>query len=194
MEIYLIRHTKPAIDSSICYGQSDVDVDDSFLPVSDAINQYLPSDVDLVVTSPLKRCMKLAKAIESNQSNLNTLLIENGFMEMDFGDWEMQHWNQIEETALHTWMSDFVNVKVPNGENFIGMFQRVVAAFELLPFEKHEKIVIVSHAGVIRCLLSYMSNLPLADTFKFEFDYGGITLVKMNNKLFNFKFVNKKLI
>ena len=42
MEIYLIRHTTPAVEAGTCYGQADLDVIETFEQEASIIKQYLP--------------------------------------------------------------------------------------------------------------------------------------------------------
>ena len=60
MEIYLIRHTTPAVGKGICYGQTDLDITDSFKEEVAAIIPHLPDNIQTVFSSPLQRCKKLA--------------------------------------------------------------------------------------------------------------------------------------
>src|SRR5581483_10134224 len=110
MEIYLIRHTTPHIEKGICYGQSDIPLADSFQQELDKLLQFLPEKVDVVYSSPLLRCRQLAQHIYSEKE----IILDDKLMEMNFGDWELKKWNNIDQQKLNEWMVDFVNVKVPN--------------------------------------------------------------------------------
>ena len=62
MEIYLVRHTTPAIKKGICYGQTDVDLNsETFESELYEIKNKLPSNIVRFYCSPLIRCSKLAK-------------------------------------------------------------------------------------------------------------------------------------
>src|SRR5580692_7160561 len=60
-EIYLIRHTTPAIGKGICYGQSDLDITSSFREEADLIRQHIPDYIRFIHSSPLRRCALLAE-------------------------------------------------------------------------------------------------------------------------------------
>ena len=61
MEIYLVRHTTPRVEKGICYGQSDLDISDSFELESKEILEKINFDSETkVYSSPSKRCTKLA--------------------------------------------------------------------------------------------------------------------------------------
>lgn len=57
MEVCLIRHTKTAVIPGTCYGNSDVDVADSFLEEAGKVRERLKGErFDAVYSSPLQRC------------------------------------------------------------------------------------------------------------------------------------------
>ena len=65
MEIYLVRHTETICEKGICYGQSDVNIVEPFDEIFDKIISELPSEA-VIFSSPLKRCVILAKHIQQN--------------------------------------------------------------------------------------------------------------------------------
>jgi len=173
MEIYLVRHTETTCEKGICYGQSDVDLAEPFESVFENILSQLPSKA-IIFSSPLKRCVTLAKYI---QNNIKTISYEEDkrLMEMNFGDWEMKSWNSIPQDQLNPWMEDFVNIKVSNGESFVELHER---ANNFLSEKKSNKInhpvIIVAHAGTIRSFLCHHSSLPLKDAFQNKVDFGEV--------------------
>lgn len=177
MEIFLIRHTSPDIGQGICYGQTDIPLKSTFLTESASVLRQLPDLVDLVYSSPLSRCMQLAKLI--GQNDVHT---DHRLMELNFGNWEMKEWNQIPKTELDPWMQDFVNVAPPSGESMVDLQTRVLAWWRELDFDQNSKIAIVTHAGVIRILVSLIKAYPLHDAFeKVKVDYG--IIFKVDAKL-----------
>ena len=61
MEVFLVRHTKTAVIPGTCYGNSDVDVADSFPEEAEKVRERLKGErFDAVYSSPLQRCRKLA--------------------------------------------------------------------------------------------------------------------------------------
>ena len=178
MEVYLIRHTTPQIEKGICYGQSDIPLMETFGIDIQNILQHLPDSVDVVYSSPLSRCVKLAEHIKSDQKFTH----DTRLMEMNFGSWEMKKWDEMDQEVLNEWMKDFVNVRVPNGENFIDMNNRVCEFIEELIKKQYKKVVIVTHAGVIRSVLCQILETPLQNAFKIPIDYGGITKIKVDPK------------
>lgn len=169
MQVHLIRHTKLDIGKGICYGQSDVPVANSFAEEKDRILQSLDQDYDMVYSSPLSRCSKLARSISSKQYRKDPRLLE-----MDFGDWEMKKWEDIDQIKLNAWMADFINIKPENGENLVEIYARVCAFIQDLLQTPHEKIAIITHAGVVRLFWAWILEIPLPNIFKLQIDYGEI--------------------
>jgi len=128
MEIYLIRHTTPKIDKGICYGQSDIDVQDSFEEEVVDIKKNIPTNIKnvTVYSSPLIRCKKLAQCFSKE------ITFDKRLMEVNFGDWELQSWDAIDKEDLDTWMSDFVTIAPPNGESYAQLSERVNTAFNTI--------------------------------------------------------------
>lgn len=173
MEIYLVRHTETICEKGICYGQSDVGLKEPFLEQFESIRAQIPNGA-IVYSSPLKRCVQLADFLASS------ITTDFRLMEMGFGDWEMKKWDAIPETDFTPWMNDFVNVSVPNGESFVDLHHRVTDFWkEKIILNSAEKIVIVTHAGVIRSILCAISDLPLKDAFMNKVDFGAILKLEL---------------
>ncbi|MFY8023812.1 MAG: alpha-ribazole phosphatase [Sediminibacterium sp.] len=174
MEIYLIRHTTPKVEKGICYGQADLDITETFLEEVEAIKPHLPSEGIKVYSSPLQRCKKLADALFEG---LN-IDIHDDLMELNCGQWELLPWNDIPKEEIQPWMDDFVNVRVPQGESYVDLHNRVVNRFNKI-VEKQESAVIVAHGGVLRSILSHITSTPLKESFDaFTLHYGCV--VKIN--------------
>jgi alpha-ribazole phosphatase len=168
MEIYLVRHTAPLVDKGICYGQSDLDVTGSFLEEAEIIQQHLPENIAMVYSSPLQRCTKLATHLFPN----HTVQLDDQLMEINCGVWEMKRWDDIPKEEINPWMDDFVNVRIPGGESYVDLFERVTSSYNMV-HQQRKPSVIVAHGGVIRSILSYVTNTPLKESFKvFSLHYG----------------------
>ena len=170
MDLAVIRHTRLDIDSGRCYGQSDVALADSFDSELASLQSRLPAPHGNVYSSPAKRCRHLARqfagfAVEAVET-------DERLLECHFGDWEMMRWDDIDTTELNPWMQDFVNLSPPNGENLVQMQVRVADFMNHLRSRDHQSCLIVTHAGVIRCIWAYLLNIPLNNIFKLEVGYG----------------------
>ena len=170
-EVYLIRHTTPAVAKGICYGQTDLDITDSFKEEAAIIRQHLPEKMKSVHSSPLQRCSRLASHLFPGHS----LVLHDELMEIHCGDWEMKGWDELPKEEIDPWMKDFVQVRIPGGENYLDLYERVIRCFNKIKgvAEDPDPIAIVAHGGVIRSILSYITDTPLIDSFKvFSLHYG----------------------
>ena len=97
MEIYLVRHTTPAVEKGICYGQTDLDVTESFITEANIIKEVLPLNIKHVYSSPLQRCSKLAAHLFPD----TIIQLRNDLMEINCGLWEMQRWDDIPKEHIN---------------------------------------------------------------------------------------------
>jgi len=168
MEIYLIRHTTPAIPKGVCYGQSDIDVTETFMQEAGIIQLHVPASIKNVYSSPLQRCKKLAAHLFPQ----HTIQLQDDLMEINCGEWELQRWDDISKSDLDPWMNDLANVRIPGGESYSDLYARCVKSFDHF-FQQDKPAAIVAHGGVIRSILSHITGTPLLDSFSvFSLHYG----------------------
>lgn len=160
MEVFVSRHTRVSVPSGICYGQTDVALRETFLEEIDQFKHRIPTDLDIVFSSPLQRCKQVAKSFSEE------FITDNRLLEMDFGLWEMKDWNDIPQKEIQPWYDDFVFTKTPNGENFEMLFLRLKSFLDELRAKDYQKVLIVTHAGIIRAIWSYLLETSLQNAFK----------------------------
>lgn len=189
MEIYLIRHTNPQTDKGVCYGQSDIPLSPTFTIEAQKLLKHLPHSFDIVYSSPMSRCYTLSQLISPQQEVIQDLRLH----EMNFGDWEMKKWSEINKTDLDKWMSDFVNVAAPNGESFIELNFRVNEFINELKKQSYQKAAVITHAGVIRCFIAKVLEMPLKNAFKIPCDFSSCTKIFLDkeNCLTNIEYINR---
>jgi alpha-ribazole phosphatase len=194
-DIYLIRHTTPAVAKGICYGQTDLDVTESFLEEAEMILRSLPPGITAVYSSPLLRCTRLASHLFPDVP----LTLRPELMELHCGSWEMRGWDSLPKEEVDPWMEDFVNVRVPGGESYIDLYERVLRCWkeiiggvsdrnsgvsdrdggETNEGAANSAIAVIAHGGVIRSILSGITGTSLADSFKaFSLHYGCVVRVR----------------
>ncbi len=187
MKLTLIRHTSLQIEPGICYGQSDIDVATSFASeVVSTQTKLVEMTFDTIYTSPLQRCVKLAEAL-----NLGKPITDKRLVELHFGDWEMQAWDDIPRDIFDDWAHDYANKAPPNGETFSQLQQRAIHFLdEMLTKHVGENIVVVTHGGMIRTLLAHVLNMELKGLFRFTIDHASVTQLDFSDKVPKIMFVN----
>jgi alpha-ribazole phosphatase len=109
VQVFLIRHPRPQVADGVCYGQLDLPALD-VVQTAAALRTQLPTDLPLI-SSPLQRCRALAEALHPAPR------LEAGLMEMNFGEWEGKHWDEISIEALDIWAANLLHHAPPGGES-----------------------------------------------------------------------------
>ncbi len=170
MKITVIRHTSVAVEPGICYGQSNVDVAHSFTEEAKIVRAALQElHFDTVYSSPSQRCTKLAV-----YCGFSTPILDRKIMELDFGDWEMKAWNEINDLHLQSWYADWINEQTTNGESFKDQVERVRSFLNEIKKADYQHIALFTHAGVIRAIGVIWGQFPIEKAFEFQVEYGQI--------------------
>jgi alpha-ribazole phosphatase len=188
MKLTLIRHTALQVASGVCYGQSDVDVAASFFDELQALQVKLTTlNFDAIYSSPLQRCIKLAGAL-----NKGDVLVDHRLMELHFGDWEMQAWDDIPRDVFDVWAAQYAELAPPNGETFSQLQQRGLSFLDDI-HQQHPSgnIAVVTHGGMIRALIAHVLNMPLKGLFRFTIDHASLTLLDFGGAVPKIEFVNR---
>ena len=176
MEIYLIRHTETVASKGICYGQTDVALNEPYDEAFSSIVGQLSVTNPILYSSPSHRCAFLAKYIHSKIDIQTPLVFDHRLKELDFGQWEMMSWDDIPQEPLKIWADDFVNEIVPGGESFQQLHDRVGSFISEFLSNRSAltPIIIVAHAGVVRSFLCHFRNIELKDAFDVKVDFGQV--------------------
>lgn len=168
-EIVFIRHSSLAVPRGVCYGFSNIDVSHNFFNEAKNLQFNLTGfQPDVVISSPLQRCVKLAVHTFDVEPAINQNL-----KEVNYGDWEGKTWAEINTEGDNLWMYANTNNQPPNGESFAELKQRVVKELENIAKRPEDKIAVVCHGGVIRSVLSHWLNTPLEKTRAYHIHYTG---------------------
>ena len=192
MRIYFLRHTTLDIEDNIFYGQTDVDVSSNFINEVKIIKKKIDGEginlkKILVISSPLKRCVKLATALNVS------FKIDPRIKELDLGDWEMKLMSSIEKSEIEKWQDNLMEYKVPNGEsnkNFLKRLNRFLK--DILKFE--QDVLLVAHAGSINGMISILTKEPfdkLVKNYWEKIKHGSLTSIKLNEKKVIIEYIGK---
>lgn len=165
MELVLIRHPRVIIEEGICYGQSDLECCDQALR---DMTSLVDDAFDLVVTSPLKRCTRVASEVLRSP-----FVTDRRLLELNFGEWELKSWNDIYQDKRSTfWFDNYYDSSPPGGESLIELHSRVGDLLRELDRAKKQKICLIAHAGSIRSVMLHLKKLPLTEFFSISIPLG----------------------
>jgi alpha-ribazole phosphatase len=106
MEVYLIRHPRPARCEGVCYGRNDVSVDTEVLAAAAAsVRSLIPARVlrhAAMFTSPASRCLGLARKLVAPREPC----IAAELHEIHFGAWEGLPWDSVPRADLDAWAAE----------------------------------------------------------------------------------------
>jgi alpha-ribazole phosphatase len=172
VQLFLIRHPRPLLESGICYGQLDIEAEDP-QPVAKRLRAFLPAATP-VVASPLRRARSLAEALHAQAQ------VDARLMEIDFGEWEGRRWSEIDRRLLDQWASDVLHFVPPGGESAAMLQARVIDCLDNLCAEHGERLALVTHAGTIRAALGYWLQLPIDEWSQLPLAFGSISLLEID--------------
>ena len=175
MKLTFIRHTSVDVPKGTCYGQTDVPLRDTFLQEAAEVSIRLEGlTFDKVYTSPLSRCTRLADRCGFKEAER-----DNRLLELNFGDWEMQHFDDIKDPHLQAWYDDFLHVRASGGESFEDRRNRVASFLDELRRKPYQHVALFTHGGVILCAQLYAGLLREEDAFQSLTPYGGCVTIEI---------------
>lgn len=163
--VILVRHARTTWNDQGKYGgHTDVSLDElgkqQIIKVAERMAKY---PIKAVYASDLQRAYQTALAI----AQVHNLSVEQfgDLREINFGQWEGKTYNEIvkeQQELMEAWLKDPFNTKIPDGETMAQMQKRVAKCLlEIVRKHPEETIVVVTHAGPIWTMLSYILEVPL---------------------------------
>jgi alpha-ribazole phosphatase len=157
MQIYLVRHPEPIGRDGLCYGRTDLKVAPASIGAAVvSIRAQIPERVlaaALIVTSPLLRCLALARALAAPREPR----VAADLVEMDFGTWEGRPWSAIPRAELDAWARDLWGYRPGGGESAAMLAERWHRWREdarSAHAGSASSIIAITHGGLIRVALA----------------------------------------
>ena len=170
MKIYLIRHSMTPGNKRRCYiGSTDESLCKEGIEL---LSKYQYPCVEMLITSPMKRCIETAKCI---YPNLNTNSIQE-LRECDFGEFEGMNYEELKDNAVYQeWISKDGKIPFPNGEDQLLFRERCIKGFNkaVESFHKNgiEEGALGVHGGTIMAILERYAR-PQEDFYYWKVDNG----------------------
>lgn len=173
----LLRHGEP--DGGLIYRglRDDALTDEGWRQMERSTGSAY--DWDLIVTSPLSRCLKFAAQLGSSLGA--EVHVEEGLKEMSFGHWEGKNWQEVaaeypEESAA--FWRDPDRHPPPGGESLTDFRSRIRHAHSVICSKYSAgKILYVTHGGVIRILMQELLGFPNHSLMRLQVPWASITRI-----------------
>lgn len=140
----------------MCYGRLDVAVDPHADP-GPVLVGLVGFNAARIWSSPALRCASLAEQIAAqHEVRVHT---DPCLLEMHFGAWEGQSWDNIPRAELDAWAADPWGFTPPGGESAAQVLARVQDFADHLIAAGQDSII-VSHGGPLKLLRALLTHQP----------------------------------
>ena len=180
--ILVIRHAETEWSrADRVQGWAPVALTDAGHERAEALGRHLTRDYDLdaVVASDLRRAVETAAHITSDGED--AVETRTGWRERDFGIYQGMDddvfADRFPRFSYGTVGERAFGETPEGGESWYDVRDRVSDAWDALIAETSGDVAVVTHTGVLGCLVSLLTGKELDEAFAPGFDYCGITTV-----------------
>ncbi|MGD8221203.1 alpha-ribazole phosphatase family protein [Pseudomonas thivervalensis] len=174
LRLDLLRHGETELGGGLRGSLDDALTTKGWEQMHAAVEQSGPWD--RLVSSPLQRCARFAEQLGAR---LNVPVhLDKDLQELHFGAWEGRSAVALMDTdaeALGQFWADPYGFTPPDGEPVLAFSSRVLAAVERLHAAyAGQRVLLVSHGGVMRLLLAQARGLPREQLLNVEVGHGAL--------------------
>ncbi|QHG22875.1 alpha-ribazole phosphatase family protein [Pseudomonas sp. DTU12.1] len=174
LHLDLLRHGETELDGGLRGSLDDALTAKGWTQMREAVLARGPWD--RLVSSPLQRCARFAEELGARLHL--PVSLEPDLQELYFGAWEGQSAAKLMETdaeALGLFWADPYSFTPPDGEPVEGFSRRVRGAvLRLHQLYAGQRVLLISHGGVMRLLLAQARGLPREQLLNVEVGHGGL--------------------
>ncbi|BBH34853.1 alpha-ribazole phosphatase family protein [Pseudomonas sp. St290] len=174
LRLDLLRHGETELGGGLRGSLDDALTAKGWEQMHAAVEQGGPWD--RLVSSPLQRCARFADQLGARLGL--PLHLDKDLQELHFGAWEGRSVAALMDTdaeALSRFWADPYSFTPPDGEPVLAFSNRVLAAVERLHAAyAGQRILLISHGGVMRLLLAQARGLPREQLLNVEVSHGAL--------------------
>ncbi|WP_314385270.1 alpha-ribazole phosphatase family protein [Pseudomonas brenneri] len=174
LHLDLLRHGETELGGGLRGSLDDALTDNGWEQMRQAVLAQGPWD--RLVSSPLQRCARFAEELGVRLDL--PVSLEPDLQELHFGAWEGQSAAKLMETdaeALGLFWADPYSFTPPDGEP-VEAFSRRVRGAVLRLHQRYagQRVLLISHGGVMRLLLAQARGMPREQLLNVEVAHGGL--------------------
>lgn len=186
MDIIMLRHGETVDNVGKVYSRANTGLTDKGKSEILAARELLEDlHYEDVYCSPLNRTVETMEVLNLE----GPVTMESRIQEMNFGIFKEHGFKEISEkypNETRKWAEDPIRYRIPEGENVLDVYDRVVDFLEEL-IEKDRDVLLISHNGAIRTILSWVFDQP-EYLFRFKIDNGSINVITVDA---DYKYIKK---
>ena len=165
IRLVLIRHGETASNKEHRYlGRTDEDLSSCGAEkIKKAVQEKLYPEIDILFTSPMKRCLQTAQLIYPDM----TAHIIPEFAEMDFGEFEGKNYQDLKEDVRYqAWIDSNGTLPFPGGESRDEYIDRCKLGFEMMINELYKQKSVSLQSTTLQSIESKDSVVELMKNVK----------------------------
>lgn len=174
LHLHMLRHGETVSGGGFRGRLDDALTDTGWQQMRQAVANVGPWE--RIVSSPLRRCAVFATQLAEQRGI--PLDFEPDLRELDFGEWEGRTAADLmveHSDELGQFWNDPYSFTPPGGEPVMDFETRILTAIERLTDRcEGERVLLVTHAGVMRLLLAEARGLPRGKMLQVEVGHGGL--------------------
>lgn len=147
--------------------------------VARVAESLLADPPDRIIASPLDRTRETAAILAERLAC--TVEIDEGLLEVAFGDWTGRGFDEMEQEPLWRRYHEFRSgIRIPGGEMAVEIQARMVAVTERLRKESpNARVALVSHGDPIRYLVAFYLGIPIDLALRLEIAPASVSEVEV---------------
>lgn len=188
LELILVRHgeTDSNIRKTYCGWTDSVLNEKGKAQAGHAAVMLREAKPEVVYSSPLKRAFETASIISGRTGR--DIITDDRLKEQSFGEWEDLTYEEIgckyPEECIK-WKTDWANYCIEGGESPSQVYARIVEFVdEIVARHRCGSVILVTHLGCIRMIISYLLGMPFEGFWRFRADNGSISRIMVNDEKF----------
>jgi alpha-ribazole phosphatase len=179
LHLDLLRHGETELGGGMRGSLDDALTDAGWAQMRGAVAESGPWA--RIVSSPLQRCARFAEELAERLGL--PLSLEADLQELHFGEWEGRSAAQLMDTdaeGLGLFWADPYAFTPPKGEPVTAFSVRVLAAVQRLHRAySGQRVLLISHGGVMRLLLAQARGLPREQLLQVQVGHGALLAIRV---------------
>lgn len=195
MKIYFVRHGETDMNArNMFYGWYDADINAKGISQAEELRDaFRDIRIDRIYSSDLKRALHTAQIIADGRP----VEIVPDLREMAYGIWENRTWESMTESdreLLKKWRFDWLDLEIPEGESFMGFYDRVISSLDnIIKENKGKHVLVVSHNGALSAMHCHLTGAGPKGFWNFNSKQGHYSAVLVSEKKLTYDCFNYPL-